>query len=784
MPRALRIGLWCVVALVVLVVAGAGVFALTFDPNSYKPQIVAAVQKATGRDFTIDGRIRLGLSLQPTLTIQNASIANPAGFSRPRMATLQELDLKLALWPLLSHTVEIYRLELVKPDILLEINRQGWTNWQFTPRTNTTGTPGPSGTSDGKSTRIDVRALDVTDGTVTWRDDTTMQQAVLAVQSLTVRAPSPDSNVNLAMTASFNGNPFSMEGEVGSLAALQGTAAKAPMPVRMTLQAAGAKIAVDGSISQPEQMRGYTLKLDANVPNLAALGRFVPEMALPPLHDVTLAMQLADSGKALPAISNMALHVGASDLSGTIGGLKIDKLDVTAPKPDAPVQVAGQGSFGQAPASLNGSLGIPPSLLSGGKLSGSVPIDLTLVALGSNVTVKGNAGQTKDGRPMVQGDIRSPQIDADALMAALHSKPAVQPASAGAAPAPAVPRPAARPANGRMVPDTPLPFDLLRMADANVKLDVASLKFGGTAYKAITGTLALNGGKLRIDPLSASLPEGKLSGAVTADANAPAPPVTLKLNAPALALGPLLQAIGEPVYLSGNMEVHADLSGAGATPQAIVSGLNGTLGVAIANGTVDNRLLGSTLGSLLRGVNALDLVGRGGTSQLQCFAARLDARSGTATVRTLVLSSSLLTMDGTGTLNLGPETLDLRLRPEGRVAGTAVVVPVRVTGPMRAPNAEPDAAAAVAANAGTVAGTVLGTATPLGAVAGLLGGQKLLGGQEGVNCGAAIAMARGEAAPAAAAPAAAPAQSAPPGQPAQQQQKLPNPGNLLKKLIP
>ena len=614
MPRALRIGLWCVVALVVLVVAGAGVFALTFDPNSYKPQIVAAVQKATGRDFTIDGRDPPGPVAAADIDHSKRQHRQSGRLSRPRMATLQELDLKLALWPLLSHTVEIYRLELVKPDILLEINRQGWTNWQFTPRTNTTGTPGPAGTSDGKSTRIDVRALDVTDGTVTWRDDTTMQQAVLAVQSLTVRAPSPDSNVNLAMTASFNGNPFSMEGEVGSLAALQGAAAKAPMPVRMTLQAAGAKIAVDGSISQLEQMRGYTLKLDANVPNLAALGRFVPEMALPPLHDVTLAMQLADSGKALPAISNMALHVGASDLSGTIGGLKIRQAGCDGAE-------AGCPGAGSGPGQLWPGAGEPEWLPRHPAFAAVWRQAERQCAYRSDLGCAGvechgqrqcrpNQGWPADGagrHPIPANRCR--RADGSVAQQAGGAARERRRRPCSRRPCSRLPRPAARPANGRMVPDTPLPFDLLRMADANVKLDVASLKFGGTAYKAITGTLALNGGKLRIDPLSASLPEGKLSGAVTADANAPAPPVTLKLNAPALALGPLLQAIGEPVYLSGNMEVHADLSGAGATPQAIVSGLNGTLGVAIANGTVDNRLLGSTLGSLLRGVNALDLVG-------------------------------------------------------------------------------------------------------------------------------------------------------------------------------
>ena len=80
--------------------------------------------------------------------------------------------------------------------------------------------------------------------------------------------------------------------------------------------------------------------------------------------------------------------------------------------------------------------------------------------------------------------------------------------------------------------------------------------------------------------------------------------------------------------ISGNLQVQADLRGAGATPHAIAASLDGSLGLAMANGTVDNRILGSTLGSILREVNLLDLVGRGGTSQVQCFVARLDAATG------------------------------------------------------------------------------------------------------------------------------------------------------------
>ena len=771
--RAIRIGGWVVLVLVVLIVAGVGIFVATFDPNSYKPRIVAAVKQATGRDLMLQGPIRLGLSLQPTLTVQGVSFSNPPGFSRPEMATLQELDLKLALLPLLSHQVQIDRLVLMKPDILLEVNAQGQPNWKFTPQGGSGSTPATAPSSSGQTsqTQINVAQLEVQDGTVTWRDDATKQSAVLGLTSLTTSAPSPDANLHLAMNASYNGNPFSLSGDVGPLTRLQDTAAKTGWPVQLTVQAAGAKLALDGSISQPDQAKGYNLKVTANVPDLTALGKFAPSATLPPLHDINLAAQVTDTGAQLPEISNLTLHVGASDLTGTVAGLKLDKLDVNAPKADGPAQIALQATFNNAPATLNGSAGFLPVLMSGGKATAPVPIDLTAEALGSKLTVKGSAAYT-DGRPSLQASVQSDMLDADALIAALAKPTAAPPAGT----APATPAPAPRPASGRIFPDTPIPFSMLRMADAEVKLNIAAMKYGGAQYKAIAANIDLHNGALKLDPLSADLPEGRLSGALTAADTPPAPPVSVRLEAPALAVGPLLAAMGKPGYLSGNMEVHANLSGAGASPHAIAASLNGTLGVAMANGTVDNRLLGSTLGKVLQAVNVLDLVGRGGASQVQCFAARLTTQHGVGTLQPFVLSSSLITMEGGGTVNLGAETLDLHLRPQGRVAGTPIVVPLRVTGSLNEPSVQSDTAATVTANVGTVAGTVLGSATPLGLVAGALGGQKLLGGSEGVDCGAALAAARGQAAPAASS---APAPAAPP----QEKPKAPNPGQLLQRLF-
>ena len=201
----------------------------------------------------------------------------------------------------------------------------------------------------------------------------------------------------------------------------------------------------------------------------------------------------------------------------------------------------------------------------------------------------------------------------------------------------------------------------------------------GALYHAIALHLVLNERQAAGGPILGYLPEGHLNGTLSADASQAAPPVAVTLRAPALALAPLLAALGEPAYASGNLEVYADLHGAGATPHAIAAGLDGSLGLSMVNGSVDNRVLGSTLGAILREVNLLDLVGRGGTSQVQCFAMRLDASHGIATSVRCGSLTVVLTMDGDGSINLGTETLDL-MSAEARLAGTGLVIPLHVIG--------------------------------------------------------------------------------------------------------
>ncbi len=398
----------------------ASFVALSFDPDSLKPRVEAAVKQATGRELTLAGRIRLGLSLRPTLTVSGVSLANPPGFSRPPMATLERLDVKLALIPLLRRQIEIDQLVLVKPDIMLETNAQGRPNWQFAPQTSPTRAATRHCRLRRRMRRRSAwpmcgsRMAPLRGGTMS-----TGRNAVLGLTSARATAASPEFDLHVTASATYNGAPFTLAGDFGPLARLQEAGASGAWPAKLQMEAAGAKLALDGTIAQPQEVKGYAIKVAANVPDLAALAPFLPGQRLPPLHDVSLAAQVADSGAAVPQISGLTLHVGASDLSGTVAGLKLDKLDVTAPQLDQPAHVAGQGSFDNSPATLAGTVGAPAGLLSGAKATAPIPIDLELHALGSNLTVKGTAARTPDGRPSVQAAVASDMIDLDAVSAAL-----------------------------------------------------------------------------------------------------------------------------------------------------------------------------------------------------------------------------------------------------------------------------------------------------------------------------------------------------------------------------
>ena len=117
-----------------MVLAGGGVVALTYalDAGALTPRIVAAIEAATGRAATL-GHVSIGLGLTPRVTIEDATLANIPGGSRPEMARIRHIEAHLALLPLLGGDIAFSRIAVEGADILLETAADGTPNWVSSP---------------------------------------------------------------------------------------------------------------------------------------------------------------------------------------------------------------------------------------------------------------------------------------------------------------------------------------------------------------------------------------------------------------------------------------------------------------------------------------------------------------------------------------------------------------------------------------------------------------------------------------------------------------------------
>jgi len=125
-----------IIGIIIAVIIGILLIAPVFiNINQYRPQIQSELQQKLGRQVTF-GDLHLRL-LTPRLRVDNLTISDDPHFSTGRpFAQAQELDVSIALLPLIGKKIEVNSLTLQHPDIELVRNAQGV--WNF----STIGQPG------------------------------------------------------------------------------------------------------------------------------------------------------------------------------------------------------------------------------------------------------------------------------------------------------------------------------------------------------------------------------------------------------------------------------------------------------------------------------------------------------------------------------------------------------------------------------------------------------------------------------------------------------------------
>ncbi len=754
--RALLIVLLVVIFLPLI---GGAILYASFDPNTLKPRIAAAVERATGRTVTLAGPISWQLAPVPMLAADRVSLANPPGASRAQMLTVRRVEIRAAWLPLLSGQVQITGLRLIRPDLLLERTAQGVPNWVFSPPASGKPSAVPALPASAHASRVDLRGISVLDGVIGWRDKAG-STVTAAVPELQARASGPDggrvAGSGLAIASDV---PVRISLEAGPARPGSGGAGSggAGWPAVVTVAALGADLRAAATLPGPYRVAGGHVDLTATASDLATMA---PLAELPPLRDVRAQAQLALGGSGRPTLTGLRVQAGASDLSAIVPGLRLTSLDAAARSATGPVELVAHGSFGRTPLSLQGSAGPLPALLPGalapasvnfagsagpatlalkgsiaspralsgkdlalavqvpdlaafpapggpslpalkkvslrtwiGDAPGGVALhDLVLTAPAGDLEGNATLGRA-DGRPVLRATLTSSRLDLDALRRLLGTGTPAAPATAAApAPPPAAQAaakpaapPAAKPATARpLISERPLNLALLRAADADLHLTIAVLHTGGADWRDVSGHLLDVGGNLALAPFAALLPGGAVDGTFSLDATKAAPPVALTLHAPALAIGPTLDAFGLAPAITGDAQLDLDLHGSGVSLHAIAAGLGGHLGFALVDGDIANSLLEAALGDVLRTAK-LSLGAGEGRTRLRCVALRLSADGGRAVVRALAVDTSRVAITGTGSIDLRAETFDLQLQPRLRLGKLDAATPLDITGLWRAP---------------------------------------------------------------------------------------------------
>ena len=301
---------WIVTGLLALVVAivVAGVAILsTMEFEELRGVIEAEAKEATGRELEIAGPIDVRISWNPAIAVQDVRFANAAWGSRATMISVRRFELEVALLPLLSGDIQIKRLVVVEPNILLETDSQGRGNWELAPPT----TEKAEDKSESAAALPSFDNVLVRDAVLTYRDGRTGEELRLRLSKLAVLKTARAVPLEIVLEGAYNEVPFRAEGAVGLIRDLVGDE---PYPVQLSIEVGGATIAVEGRIAEPLAGRGIDLKVQARGQSLADLGA-LSGAALPPLGPYDLGARVVQNGQTYE-LTSLTAKMGSSDLAG------------------------------------------------------------------------------------------------------------------------------------------------------------------------------------------------------------------------------------------------------------------------------------------------------------------------------------------------------------------------------------------------------------------------------------------------------------------------------------
>jgi AsmA family protein len=263
------------------------------------------VSAATGRDFHIEGDLRVKLRLTPTISAEGLHLSNAPWARGEEMASIDRIDVSIALLPLLRRELVLPMLHLERPLLLLERNQNGEANWTF-------GTPEESREPSRWSWRVDQ--LVVAKGELRFNERALDTDLRLQLRSADPAEAGGRAPLLAEGRGRYRNSQFELMAKVDSPLDLRDM--ENPYHIDLRAVAGATQAHVNGELRGPIQSEKFDVRFRLRGATLADLHRVIG-VVLPDTPPYSLDGRLGRDGSVW-RYRDFHGRVGDSDLGGTI----------------------------------------------------------------------------------------------------------------------------------------------------------------------------------------------------------------------------------------------------------------------------------------------------------------------------------------------------------------------------------------------------------------------------------------------------------------------------------
>jgi hypothetical protein len=261
-----------------------------------------------------------------------------------------------------------------------------------------------------------------------------------------------------------------------------------------------------------------------------------------------------------------------------------------------------------------------------------------------------------------------------------------------------------------------LDLNILRAFDLDLKVSVSAVAGTDLSFKRLDARINLQDAVLRASPVRLEFQGGPSTVDLVIDARKK-PVFSFKVSGNELSLGPLLSQVQSEVPVRGDVNLQIDVNGRGDSPHELASTLDGKFSFGLEDARVPRKYVDYLAVNVFGWVYDLAMR-REPYAKLDCVMAAFAIKDGIATSHLLAADGPYLAVEGTATLDLGDETMDITLLPKQKKVLFSELTPVHIKGPMR----DPEVTAVPVKSALTSLGPLaLAPALPMVAIPAILG---------------------------------------------------------------